>query len=227
MTMPVFFKKLIYYYKKHGILKLSFLACIRARRALLQNQDVMFYLDCSELSSNRYHSENSFKVERYEKIEDIPQKYLDRFYRLKGGDKMIQPFFEKFFNWEAVFWLALLNDEVVGYHWSINEGFEGFYDLPMTGKDSVLVASEVFPEYRGQGINPRMINHIAHELKKEGITRLFIGSKVWNKAQLRSIAKTNFHELGTTRTLRIFGRFITVWQRKELKRNSENDKPAE
>jgi len=187
----------------------------------------MFYLDCSDVSSNECQSDNNFKVERYEKIEDIPQKYLDRFYHLKGGKKIIQPFLEKFFEWEAVLWLALLNDEVVGYHWSINEGFEGFYDLPMTGKDSVLVASEVFPDYRGRGINPRMINHIALELKKEGITRLFIGSKIWNRAQLRSISKTNFHKLGTARTLRIFGRFITVWQRQELKRNSENDKSTD
>ena len=83
------------------------------------------------------------------------------------------------------------------------------------------MAGEVFPSYRGRGINPEMIHKIAHELKKDGITRIFIGSKIWNTAQLRSILKTSFIKLGTVRMFHFFGKHITVWERKEFKRNIE------
>ena len=165
--------------------------------------------------------QHNVKIERYARLEYIPQKDIDRFYRVKGGKKIIHSFLEKFFSWGAVLWIAKVNDELIGYYWTIKRGFDGFYNFPMTSGDSVLVAGEVFPTYRGRGINPEMIHKIAHELKKDGITRIFIGSKIWNIAQLRSLTKTGFKKLGTVRMFNFFGKYITVWGRKELKGNSE------
>ena len=220
MSIRSIYLKYLFYYKKHGLLKLFRLACARIWRKLFQNRWVMFYFDCTESLANDFNFPENLIVERYYKMEDIPKKDMERLIMIKGKE-IVFPFFKKYFRLGAILWLAKLNGEVVGLNWSVIGGFEGFHCFPMTSKDAVILASEVFPNYRGRGINPAMNKRIVFELKKEGITRVFINCEVWNKANLRSIPKVGFKKLGILHTLRIPGGYITFWYKRSLMKNNQ------
>ena len=88
----------------------------------------------------------------------------------------------------------------------------GFHFFPLLDNEALIYAAEVFPEYRGQGIMPILMNQTILELVRKGIERIYVECKVWNHASYRGISKTCAIELGTARAIRMRSRTIVVWR---------------
>jgi hypothetical protein len=209
------YEKLNHWYNKHGIISIIPIAFTRLFHRVFCNGEVMFVADLNELTDIDYMPPSSITVERYDRENDIPENDKNRLEQLKGGSKILHHFLDCFFQRGAIFWLAKLNGEIAGYHWSLVGGFDGGYGFPMTSKDAVLLSSEVFSEFRGKGVNPAMIQSILNHLKKTGLSRAIISCKVWNTANLRSIPKTPFKRLATFREIKLGKRHLIVWHKTE------------
>jgi ribosomal protein S18 acetylase RimI-like enzyme len=87
--------------------------------------------------------------------------------------------------------------------------------FPLTPDDVHLFDFHVFPQYRGQGMNPLLVKHILRSLTDECVGRAFIEAAEWNEAQLSSLRKTEFRYMGWARKIAIFHRTIVCWSRKK------------
>ncbi|MDR1647880.1 MAG: GNAT family N-acetyltransferase [Zoogloeaceae bacterium] len=59
-------------------------------------------------------------------------------------------------------WVARASDELVGYCFG-------------SSKTGEVVVLALHPEYEGQGIGKRLLHLVAHDLRSNGYTRLFLG----------------------------------------------------
>jgi RimJ/RimL family protein N-acetyltransferase len=74
---------------------------------------------------------------------------------------------------------------------------------------------EVFPQYRGRGINQLMTEAVLAMLAKEGMRRAFLDIHTANVPSIASFTRTSFRRLGVVRSWQVFGNAITVWYLKE------------
>ena len=80
------------------------------------------------------------------------------------------------------------------------------------GPDDVhLFDFHVFPQYRGQGVNPLLVSYILRSLAAEGQGRAFIEAAEWNQAQLASLRRTPFRRLGSARKFTLFRYTMVCW----------------
>jgi len=161
-------------------------------------------------------------VKRYDAIDDIPEEEMAQLVQLKGKD-LLSRFLRSFFERGAHLWIAKLGTEVVGVQWTLVAGFNGFYSMPISKNEIIICAVEVFPSFRGRGIWPAMISLVNAYLEKQGFVRSYVKIKLWNKASLRSIGKTNARRIGTVRTLRVWNKYVSVWDRISLGRVLESN----
>ncbi|MCX7013930.1 MAG: GNAT family N-acetyltransferase [Candidatus Sumerlaeota bacterium] len=129
----------------------------------------------------------------------------------KGGPLVLEALLERFFRRGAILWVARIEGEIAGYCWSLVGGNDGHYVFPLGEADVVIMADEVFPDFRGRGIAPALIEEVLAWHGNQGASRAYIASALWNRASLRSIAKTRFQELATVHETRIFGHRAAIW----------------
>jgi hypothetical protein len=178
----------------------------------INNKEVMFVfdLDSMPLESTSRCLPNVF-VKSYETPESIPKDDKDQLIRLKSED-ILDSFLHHFFEKGATLWIAKIDQKIVGLCWTLIGGVDGFYSMPMTSRDAIYLSAEVFPEFRGQSIATAIRLLVYSQLRQQGVPRVFTKSHVANVSSLRSIAKTANQQIGTVRTLKIFGRHITIWE---------------
>ena len=206
------FSRYLYYFKKYKVSQIVKLSILRVWRKVFDNRVVVFTIDLNEIVDNSELLKNDIVVENIAKFQDIDTNDISKIYKIKGSEQVVDNFFKKFFKLGATLWLTRRDDCLVGYHWTIVKGFHGFYNMPMTSSDCVLAASEIFPEYRGEGLNVKMINSILGKIKELNISRVFIGAGIWNRAQLNSLKKTHFQKVGIVRKYRLFNSYVTIWK---------------
>ena len=209
-------KLLNFWIKKYGFLELTKLAGVRAWRTCFNFEEVLFIIHSSNVHNKTFKHVEHITVDPYLTEENIPEADLDVMSTYKGGRTALHFLLDKFFKKGAVFWLARVKGVPAGYHWSIEGGLDGFDSFPISTSDCVLFASEVYPEFRGQGVNSATIQKILMDLKEKVRGNFYITCYVWNKANLRSIPKTCFEEFATSRRVRILGYHIGIWKLKQF-----------
>lgn len=169
----------------------------------------VFHLDTMPLKSRIESLPNVF-VRSYESPEGIPREDRDQLIRLKS-EEILDSFLHRFFEKGATLWIFKIDQEIVGMCWTLIGGFDGFYSMPITSRDAIYLAAEVFTEFRGQSIATAARLLVYSQLRQDGVSRVFTKSHVANVSSLRSIAKTDNQQVGIVRTLKIFSRNITIW----------------
>lgn len=130
-----------------------------------------------------------------------------------GGERIIRYELKNRFGKGAYLWLMKVDRKAVGMVWTIRQKTLKPYYWPLTPNDVHLFDNEVFRDYRGQGINPFLINYVVFELKQKGFVRAFIETNEINKPEIRSLSKTFFAELGRAKRLHLPGQNITIWSK--------------
>jgi GNAT superfamily N-acetyltransferase len=117
----------------------------------------------------------------------------------------------------ASLWVIKHDGRLAGYGWTLKGNTIEPHYFRLAQNDVHFFDFQVFPEYRGRGMNPILVTHILSEVAAECGGRAFIEAAEWNHAQLASLRKTSFNRLGRATKFTIFGRTIVCWDESERK----------
>jgi ribosomal protein S18 acetylase RimI-like enzyme len=214
--------RLTAYYKRRGFGATIRRAGLTVRRALFSNRMVVFYCDLAKQTTAPVNIPSSLRVERLRNYAELnPQdlKEMTSFWNPKEAHRNIRERFDR----GASLWLIKSADKLAGYGWTLQGGTIEPHFFPLAQGDVHLFDFHVFPQYRGQGINPFLVNHILRGMTGECGGRAFIEAAEWNEAQLSSLRKTPFRRMGRARKSTIFHRTIVCWPRTGNARHLQKD----
>jgi hypothetical protein len=202
--------RLTSYYTRHGFGATTRRATVAVKRALFLSRMVLFYCDLAQQAEASANIQNTLNVERLTSFTQlIPQDLQDMtsFWNPEQAKRNIRERFEK----GASAWLIKSEGQLAGFGWTMQGDTMEPHYFPLAQDDVHLFDFHVFPQYRGQGMNPFLVNYILRNLASEISGRAFIEAAEWNEAQLSSLGKTPFRRLGLARKSKLFGRTKVCW----------------
>lgn len=110
----------------------------------------------------------------------------------------------------ARLWLLRWNSSFAAYGWTLAGKTMDPHFFPLGPGDVHFFDFLVFPEFRGRGLNPSLVNQMLAKAGEEAMKRAYIEAAAWNMPQLSSLKKTPFKPFATARKLR-FGRSTLVF----------------
>ena len=198
------------YYSRHGMAATIRRAGVAAKRELFSSRMVVFYCDLGKQAKAPVNIPRSLRVERLRSHAELSRQDLQEmtsFWSPKQAHRNIEERFAK----GASLWLIKSGEKLAGYGWTLQGRTIDPYYFPLAQNDVHLFDFHVFPQYRGQGINPFLVNHILRNPATIGGGRAFIEAAEWNEAQLSSLQKTPFRCLGRFKSFTMFGRTFVHW----------------
>jgi ribosomal protein S18 acetylase RimI-like enzyme len=183
---------------------------LAGRRALFSGKSVLFYCDLADLSASPANLPGFFGVERKTSAAELSPDDLHAMTSF-WSPKLARRNLKARFALGASLWLIKSNNKLAGYGWTLQGRTVEPHFFPLGKNDLHLFDFHVFPQYRGQGMNPLLVTHILKNLAREVSGRAFIEAAEWNKAQLSSLTKTPFRHLGHASKRAFFGRNIVFW----------------
>lgn len=212
------------YCRRHGLGATLRRIGVAAKRAIFAGRMVVFYCDLNDRQLPPVNIPRTLKVERLRTPAELSAEYLQAmtsFWNPKQANRNIRERFEK----GASLWLVVSEDQLAGYGWTIEGKTIEPYYFPLGPKDLHLFDFHVFPEFRGRGFNPLLVDCILRDLATDQGGRAYIEAAEWNEAQLASLRKTLFRLLGFAKMYKIFGKVLTGWAVEETA-NQEQEDPA-
>ena len=214
MNIPDSISRLTTYYTRHGFRATVRRAGLAMRRSLTAGRVVVFYCDLTKQTLTSAAIPDSLKVDRVASEEELSQqdlKEMTNFWNPRLAARNMEERFTK----GASLWLVNTGGHLAGYGWTLQGRTIEPYYFPLRPDDVHLFDFHVFPQYRGQGINPMLVTHILHRLGPDCRGLAYIEAAEWNEAQLSSLEKTPFHRLGLVRKLTVFGHAFVMWADRE------------
>jgi len=151
-------------------------------------------------------------IVRYSHFLDIGSERLQTLAEARGMGLIRE--FEQLFRKGAQLWMIFCNKEIAGICWSRSGLTRADYFIPLKTNDANILSCFVFPKFRGRGIYPATLKHIASTLKDhDGIRRVFIDCKSWNYPSIRGIEKAGFHIIGRAVCIALFNRVVFRYPR--------------
>ena len=121
---------------------------------------------------------------------------------------------KKLFRRGCEMWIGRLNGQVAGICWSKCDNVGDKYYVRLTKADAVILSCIVFPEFRGRGIYPAMLENMVRTMMgHNSVRRVFIDCKSWNAPSVRGILKAGFHPIGKALRMDLFNRMWILWNR--------------
>jgi GNAT superfamily N-acetyltransferase len=173
---------------------------------------MLYYGDVTTHQEIGSHMSDCLSIEPKRNRNEISATDLNCLFNQKGKF-MIERHFRERFPKGAILWLLRVNQSVAGYRWTMRGNSIKPHFYPLTAKDAHFFDVEIFPEYRGRGLNSFFINYVLARMKNEGVERAFIEMREWNKSNRRSIRKTSFKNIGIARKYVLFGKKIVIWSK--------------
>jgi GNAT superfamily N-acetyltransferase len=204
--------RFIRYYKRNGIIGTAHRFLQKVGRLFFPKPDVLFYVDLHGLNNEQSVLSDEFSIDCIKSQAEISKQDLDVLFENIGEKIFIHQVEERFGN-GALLWLVKVNGTLAGHIWSIQGKTIQPHFLPLTDKDVHLFDDFIFEEFRGRGVNRVLVNYVLDRQKKENMTRAFIETKLTNKPEIRSLAKTSFKKFGLARKYHAFGRCFVVWSK--------------
>lgn len=179
-------------------------------RSLFANRMVVFHCDLRAQAAAPANLPSTLKIDRVKALAELSERDLQEmtgFWNPKQAHRNIRERFAK----GASLWLVRSADTFAGYGWSLRGATIEPYYVILAQEDVHLFDFHVFPQYRGQGVNPLLVNHILNTVSSECQGRAYIDAAEWNTQQLSSLRKTPFRRLGLAKSFGIFGRTFVSW----------------
>jgi ribosomal protein S18 acetylase RimI-like enzyme len=198
------------YYRRHGLRSTAERLALQVRRLARGNRQVLFHYDLRVPPPIGPVASPELRVERVDRESQLDSHDFDRivgFWNPTIARRQIAERFAK----GASLWLARAADQLAGYGWTLSGGTIEPYYFPLAAADVHLFDFLVFPEFRGTGVNPRLVLQILEALAHEGRQRALIEVAEWNAAQLRSLSKTPFRRFGSGRKYWLLGKTVLRW----------------
>jgi ribosomal protein S18 acetylase RimI-like enzyme len=197
------------YYKRHGLVDTTRRALLAVKRRLFASRMVVFYCDLA-VGRRTAQAANPLAVTCIGTLADLKEDHLQQmtgFWNAKIAHSNICERFQR----GASLWLVEHQNGLAGYGWVLRGDTIEPYYFPFAQHDAHLFDFHVFPQYRGKGINPYLVEFILDDLAANGSVRAFIEVAEWNKPQISSLRKTSFRCLGSVRSFAVLGHKFTQW----------------
>ena len=189
-------ERIVRFVRRHGVAAMPRTTALLVWRRLFADEHFVFSLHAEPFQLRQVV--DGLLIQRYGTLEEIPGRHFQQL-MAEEGSVLLQQMNREFAD-GGVFWVATLEEHVVAYQWS-RRGFQvERWFVPLEADDVVIFATVTFPQWRGRGIGPAMMQHIiANELAGRG--RAYVDCKVWNKPAMRGIAKAGFTCMGRMQPL--------------------------
>lgn len=197
--------------RQHGLRAAGFRAASRLYRLVVRNRVVLFSADLSR-SEGVSALPAGMRVARVSAESEL--RPADRNALLSYWDPAIkQRQIRRRFAQGATLWLVQDAERLAGFGWSSRGPCPSSAFVALGPDDVRCFDFEVFPGWRGRGINPALIAHVLRTSAQEGARRAFLEVYEWNTPSLRSVAKLPFRPVGTARLIMIGDKNV-VWSRR-------------
>jgi ribosomal protein S18 acetylase RimI-like enzyme len=197
------------YYSRHGLRSTAHRLGLELRRGLFSNHQVLFCCDLTHVLPPEARP-SLVKVERkksYAELNPLDLHEMIAFW----NPKLAQQRIEERFCQGAVLWLIKSEERLAGYGWTLRGGTVESHYFPLSQDDVHFFDFHVFPQYRGRGINPLLVNHILRSLAADGRRRAFIEAAEWNQRQLSSLGRTPFRCFGRAMKWTVLHHTLVWW----------------
>lgn len=181
---------------------------------LFSGRTILFSSDLSKQPAPTLDLPDFLKVERCRDQSELGLRNLQEiisFWNPKLAGQNVKRRFEQ----GASLWLIAFKGELAGYGWTLQGQTVEPHYFRLAPDDVHLFDFHIFPQYRGRGLNPLLVNVILASLSAECRGRAYIEAAEWNRAQLASLTRTPFHRFGSARRLTILRRTMVWWSEKE------------
>lgn len=202
--------RLACYFTRHGFWETLHRTGVSMRRLVSLPRTVIFYRDLPHGEVLNSACPHHLSVERMRSQAEIDPRDLHKIVNFWNPELAHQRLSARFAN-SASLWLIRSYGELAGFGWTSEGRTMQPHFVPLGNDDVHMFDFVVFPEYRGQGINPALVGHIVTELTAECKRRAYIEAAEWNLPQLRSLGKTGFQRLGVGRKLCLFRWTFVQW----------------
>lgn len=182
------------YCRSQGVARTILRLFQKAFGQVFHRREAVYYVELTKDSHEKPELPQNISVEVLSKSENVPTEMIKAFSR-SHCEGILRNEMERRFPEGANLWLLKVEGVIVGYIWSIVQDTITPYYWPLTPNDVHLFDNEIFPEYRGQGLNVVLLEYVLVRLRQEGLVRAFIEANLTNKAQRRSLKKTAFTEI--------------------------------
>lgn len=204
--------RLASYYRRHGCEATLWRAVLSVRRTFSSDRFVVYCYDFSGTSSVGPPLDwpACLTVDRVTRLEEINEQDCQKivgFWNPRLSARNLSQRFER----GATIWLARSAGNLAGYGWTLIGQTMKPHFFPFSSKDVHFFDFVVFPEHRGNKINPLLVRYILNYLSAEGRSRAYIEVAEWNTSQLASLSKTGFQRIGVARNVSFFGRTFIEW----------------
>lgn len=210
-----------FYLRKHGPVGLCKRFLTICRTKVLGQIEWLYALDLDSHEIAERSNKQGMVLLRLTEAGQLDSNTRSALLRFKS-DFALQTFIDRWFARGAILWIAKQEDQIVGVQWTLKGGIDGFYSVPVLPAEVIVVAVEVFPPFRGQGLYPLMAAELAIELRLLGYRRAYLKVAASNGPMQRSMTKTLFSKVASVYTRRLGAKSITVWdmQLKQARKKS-------
>jgi ribosomal protein S18 acetylase RimI-like enzyme len=210
------------YYRRNGVWGTIRRSGLSIKRALFSNRMVLFYCDLAKQTAAPATLPSSLRVERLRTYAELSRQDLQEMTSFWNPKEALRNIRERFDD-GASLWLIKSGGNLAGYGWTLRGGTIEPHFYPLAQDDMHLFDFHVFPQYRGQGMNPFLVTHILGAIAGECGGRAFIEAAEWNEAQLSSLRKTPFRHMGWARKSPIFHRTVVSWAQNDAVQQVQKD----
>jgi GT2 family glycosyltransferase/GNAT superfamily N-acetyltransferase len=223
MSISTSISRIAGYYRRNGLWATAHRTWLALSRALFSNRMVLFYCDlCGQISASA-DLPSPLKVERKRSETELAPQDLQEIVSFWNPELTRHKIKERFGK-GASLWILKSERKMAGFGWTL-QGHTVEPHYFHIGQDDVhLFDFLVFPQFRGHGLNPLLVNHILRRLAAECGGRAFIEAAEWNEAQLRSLGRTPFRRLGSAMKSSIFRCTLVYWGKNETEKQSQTIK---
>jgi ribosomal protein S18 acetylase RimI-like enzyme len=210
MSISTSISRFAVYFRRNGFRATAGRAALAVSHALFSNREVLLYCDLSPQTSWGDALPSSVTVERKSSEAEIAPEDWQAMISFWNPKLALRNIKERF-GQGASLWLIKSEDRLAGFGWTLQGRTIAPHCFPLGPDDVHFFDFHVFPQYRGRGMNPYLVNHMLRSLAADGGGRAFIEAAEWNQAQLASLKKTPFRHLGWARKLTILRHTIVCW----------------
>lgn len=204
-------RRIYSFVQRHGMRALAARALLEIRHVLKGHRMVLFCCDGFGIDGVRRPESTSGHIERIQTASQLAPCDFGRL--LMSGDPiMIKSEIEERFAKGASLWLFKVQGRVAGFGWTVVGHTMEPYFFPLAPYDVHFFDFFVLPEYRGNRINPTLINGILEQRVLLGKGRAYIECWEWNQPQLASLKRTPFQKLAVATKRTLFGRTMVSWR---------------
>lgn len=203
--MPSLIARLRNYQRTHGVPATLRRGALALRLAATPGRMVLFACELPVPGS----PPATGALERKKTLESVSAVELARLVFHWNPDTIRRLMTERFAA-NAELWLLREQGKIAAYGWTLKEKTMESHYYPLQPGDVHLFDFFVFPEFRGRGLNPALVGQILGAMGRDGMKRALIEAASWNTAQLASLKKTTFRQLGVARKS-VLGKAGVVW----------------